>query len=369
MKKALSVFLILLIGLTLFSGCAEENKTQRTTQIPENGIISREVFQDIKENDDIGIFNGNNNDITYQWLFIGSTITQSKDENLNVNFSNAKTEEIKTKLSVNHVQEFSFESDEEFDGSPSLSVYFAVPWEADSAEIYRYASDLGEPVLVSTVALENSPNAIVTFIPKEYKGLFYIVGVKTEGTDKTVADYTSKPQNAVTDTKNNEKDKYLTDPIPEGKPQPVEPEEVTVTDSKKYTCTLSIKCTTILDNMDSFNKDKLPVLPQDGVIMATRTVVFSEGESVFDVLKRETRNSKIHMESVFTPIYNSAYVEGINNLYEFDCGELSGWMYKVNGWFPNYGCSRYMIQNGDVIEWVYTCDLGRDVGGYFLTEE
>ena len=57
------------------------------------------------------------------------------------------------------------------------------------------------------------------------------------------------------------------------------------------------------------------------------------------------------------------YIEGIHNLYEFDCGDLSGWMYKVNGWFPNYGCSRYQLKQGDVIEWVYTCDLGKDVGG------
>lgn len=43
-------------------------------------------------------------------------------------------------------------------------------------------------------------------------------------------------------------------------------------------------------------------------------------------------------------MYNSAYIEGINNLYEFDCGSLSGWMYKVNEWFPNYGCSRYVLK-------------------------
>ena len=55
--------------------------------------------------------------------------------------------------------------------------------------------------------------------------------------------------------------------------------------------------------------------------------------------------------------------QGIHNLYEFDCGELSGWMYNVNGWFPNYGCSRYALQDGDVIRWRYTCDLGADVGG------
>ncbi len=71
------------------------------------------------------------------------------------------------------------------------------------------------------------------------------------------------------------------------------------------------------------------------------------------------------MEFEDTPIYNSAYIEGIANLYEFDCGELSGWMYKVNGWFPNYGCSRYQLKAGDKVEWVYTCDLGVDVRGYY----
>ena len=44
-----------------------------------------------------------------------------------------------------------------------------------------------------------------------------------------------------------------------------------------------------------------------------------------------------------------------------------GWMYKVNGWFPNYGCSRYQLKEGDTIEWVYTCDLGVDVGGFYST--
>jgi hypothetical protein len=115
--------------------------------------------------------------------------------------------------------------------------------------------------------------------------------------------------------------------------------------------------------MDKFNKDKLEVLPPDGIIYETKEVTFYEGESVFDVLLREMKKNKIQMEFEMTPVYNSNYIEGINNIYEFDCGELSGWMYRVNGWFPNYGCSRYMLKDGDVIEWIYTCDLGRDIGG------
>ena len=102
--------------------------------------------------------------------------------------------------------------------------------------------------------------------------------------------------------------------------------------------------------------------------MAARTVAFNEGDTVFTVLQRETRASNIHMEFSNNPMFNSVYIEGINNLYEFDCGELSGWMYKVNGWFPNYGCSNYTLKQDDVIEWVYTCDLGKDVGGDKATQ-
>ena len=104
----------------------------------------------------------------------------------------------------------------------------------------------------------------------------------------------------------------------------------------------------------------------DGVLLAETSVTFSPGESVFDVLQRVCRENRIHMESSWTPMYNSAYIEGIYNLYEFDVGDGSGWMYKVNDWFPNYGCSRYQVQPGDVICWVYTCDLGYDVGGGFM---
>lgn len=160
------------------------------------------------------------------------------------------------------------------------------------------------------------------------------------------------------------KDKYLTEPVPEGKPVPVEPQE-TVIGTTARTCTLSVRCDTILKNIKWLDPEKVELVPKDGVIFPATKVTFYEGESVFNLLQREMKRNRIHMEFENTPIYNSAYIEGINNLYEFDCGELSGWMYKVNGWFPNYGCSRYALNNGDVIEWVYTCDLGIDVGGYY----
>ena len=161
------------------------------------------------------------------------------------------------------------------------------------------------------------------------------------------------------------KDKYLTDPVPEGKPLPVEPQDTVISD-KELTCTLSVRCDTILDNMEWLNSEKAEIVPKDGVIFAEKAVTFYEGESVFNLLLREMKRNKIHMEFEDTPIYNSAYIEGIANIYEFDCGELSGWMYKVNDWFPNYGCSRYQLKAGDKVEWLFTCNLGADVGGYNL---
>lgn len=129
-------------------------------------------------------------------------------------------------------------------------------------------------------------------------------------------------------------------------------------------CTLSVRC----DNAVGKAEEKNAVIPQNGIILPETSVVFEDGESVFDVLVRTMKEHKIHLEFVNTPIYNSVYIEGINNLYEYDCGELSGWMYRVNGEFPNYGCSQYILKDGDKAEWVYTCDLGKDVGGEYSAQ-
>ena len=127
--------------------------------------------------------------------------------------------------------------------------------------------------------------------------------------------------------------------------------------------TISITAATLLDNMDKFDSAKKSLLPEDGVLVSTRSVPFKEGSTVFDALVAVTKDQRVHMEYVSTPLYKSNYIEGIANIYEMDAGPLSGWMYKVNGVFPSVGCGRYELKAGDVIEWIYTCDLGRDIGG------
>lgn len=137
------------------------------------------------------------------------------------------------------------------------------------------------------------------------------------------------------------------------------------TSAQKHYVTVSIRCDTILDNMENLKPGLEEFVPADGVILAPTQVEILEGETAFDVLKRVTRNLGIQMEFRNDPLYSGAYVEGIGHLYEFDCGGGSGWMYKVNGWFPNYGCSQYQLKDGDTMEWCYTCDVGKDVGDQY----
>lgn len=124
-----------------------------------------------------------------------------------------------------------------------------------------------------------------------------------------------------------------------------------------YSCTIRISCATILNHMDSLKPEKAGLIPADGVILATRTVTFTDGETVYDVLRQACRDAGVPLDATYSPAYGTAYVRGINNIYEFDCGNLSGWKYCVNGVYPNYGCSAYVLKEGDVIQWNYTCDM------------
>ena len=144
-----------------------------------------------------------------------------------------------------------------------------------------------------------------------------------------------------------------------------ESSEISEISESKTACTISISCQTLLNNLDRVKKNKLAVIPSNAVILSAVKAEFAEGESVFDVTKRVCMENKIPFEFTLAPIYNTAYIEGIGNIYEFDCGSTSGWLYKVNGEFLSYGCSDCKLSDGDVIEWVYTCDLGKDVGNEY----
>ena len=102
------------------------------------------------------------------------------------------------------------------------------------------------------------------------------------------------------------------------------------------------------------------IVPPSGVILPRTTFEFQDGDTVYDVLRQAGRAHGISISSRGTTF--GVYIEGINGLFEFDGGPLSGWMYSVNDWYPNFGAAVYFLQPGDRIEWNYTTDLGRDLG-------
>ena len=114
--------------------------------------------------------------------------------------------------------------------------------------------------------------------------------------------------------------------------------------------TLTIRCDTIVD------KSSAPHIPRDGVVLDTSTFDLAEGETVYDILAQAARKNGISID-----VNSVGYVSGIAYIYELDFGSLSGWMYFVNGESPNVSCNRYVLSDGDEIEWLYSCDIGNDL--------
>lgn len=127
------------------------------------------------------------------------------------------------------------------------------------------------------------------------------------------------------------------------------------------TATLTIRCDALGDALKT--SDKAAFLPADGVILETTEFPISEGETVFELLDQAARAYRIQVDSRGAQVgtRGSVYVSGIGYLYEFDFGELSGWMYRVNGDTPSVGCGEYELQPGDRVEWAYTLNMGRDL--------
>ena len=386
----------------MLCGCSLDitpRSLEQSMEIPDDGIITARVLEELKKDNGVITFCGQSGDVIYEWTVFGSDIETPKDTNLKLEV----TEDTEGRIA------FRLCTEEDFSFAPVLSLHATQLWNADSAVVYRGNGETQDAICSASVT--GSKTSVLNFTLSQ-AGSFTVVAEETsqgeepvsattENTsqaEKATTESTSQTEKATTGTTEKEtqtadapkkttevdpyltesksgggrvlsdgkqtgQDQYLTDPVPQGKPMPVEPEDQTIDQGRSYTCTFSIECATILNNLDDLNEDKLDAVPSNGVILPKTTVTFYEGESVYDVLQRVCSENGIHMEASWTPIYNSAYVEGIHNLYEFDCGTGSGWMYRVNGWYPNYGCSRYQLAQGDNVEWRYTCDLGADIGG------
>lgn len=123
------------------------------------------------------------------------------------------------------------------------------------------------------------------------------------------------------------------------------------------TVTVSIECKTILNNYDKLEEHlkNETYVPADGIISESQKYALRDGDTAISMLKRITRYNKIHLE------FSGGYVEGINYIYQFSCGDLSGWMLKINGNLTSVGSGNTILKDGDSVLWVYSCSLGLDI--------
>ena len=381
-RKSFQILIALVLMMVLlFTGCSKSSSEkkdggetgealQEVNEIPEDGIITKEQFKTVAGKDMEVSFTGETEDgISYTWTYQASMIQNPEDQNLKIDFSKENLDDIKKQANdAKDALKLTM-----YGGGviavPTLTVVLPEQWESDTGLLLKEQG--GKLARLSDVTIDNQEEEKTTLVMSvtTLEGDSYIVG-GVAGTQNKGASAANQNNGTSGQTGNNGKTgKNGTNgsngndtASSQQNSNDDDVENDVKTGQSTHTCTISISCASILNNMDKLASGKEEFVPADGLILAPSTIEFEEGESVHDVLKRVCKEAGIHMESTYTPAYNSAYVEGINQLYEYDCGELSGWMYNVNGWFPNYGCSQYTVSDGDVIQWVYTCDLGEDVG-------
>ncbi len=127
--------------------------------------------------------------------------------------------------------------------------------------------------------------------------------------------------------------------------------------------TIEIRCDTIIGKTPTANKTNIDkYIPEDGTILEKISVEISSEATVSELLQQACKDNGIQLEQEGNGKLGYAYVKGIQYLYELDYGDISGWMYRVNGEFPSVGCGEYKLEDGDEVQWLYTCELGRDIG-------
>ena len=122
-------------------------------------------------------------------------------------------------------------------------------------------------------------------------------------------------------------------------------ENQTTEAKQEQSCEFLISCKTVLSNKSALQSNYQ--VPSGGKIYEKK-MECEAGDTVMDVLKRTGVDIDV----------SKGYVAGIDGLYEFDCGKNSGWMYRVNGKFPNYMAGKCKLHDGDKVEWLYTCVRG-----------
>lgn len=165
---------------------------------------------------------------------------------------------------------------------------------------------------------------------------------KTENNGAAEQESTARPneKNTETETRRETSTKATTQVAPQttaGRTETTSKEKQTITVSFSVSC-----------------KNALPYgsdVPQSGYIIGQTQLTLKQGQTVFDALEAACEKNGVSLR-----YQSKSYITGIGGLNEKDCGGASGWMYRVNGTNPRKAASKYVLKDGDTVEWYYVTD-------------
>ena len=221
MKRLLSLLwaFIILLSLCACQGNLGGVNLKDDIPIPDSGEIEKSLLSQIKSENAIGVFTGKDGELSYEWVIFGSDIQDTKNVNLKVAMAE-KADGLTVTLSQK----------ESFGFSALLSVSLHSKWDAQSATAFAGSKAIASVSVTgsdTTVLNLTADGTVSEFVirpdPLPEEPAPETTAPETEATVPGVTqdDYLSRPQNGSSTVYTGEKDQYLTDPVPEGKPKPV----------------------------------------------------------------------------------------------------------------------------------------------------
>ncbi|WP_241559467.1 DUF4430 domain-containing protein [Lacticaseibacillus hulanensis] len=406
--------LIALLAVALLAGCGKNaaaqtsstgSKTVTTTKLAKNGVVTKAQMKNLANKGGQFTLSGKHDGIKYSWTYDSAQVKNPTKQKLALTITNAKSKAALAKVpGAKNLIGIKF-AQFHLAGAPTLTITIPKRWSASAAVLLsgnKLTVDSATPVNLKQTAKTTQLSFKVTSVHRTV----YLVG--TTKTDKTktikkakvvakkeatkatstkakakkaasktkkhaaatsksssAASSASKASSSSKDAGSSSSHAVATSSAAVKHATHKTKHATAKATSSAPTVTISINASTAAHHLDQIKDNKKNSVPKSGVILPPTKVTLKTGESVYDVLKQVTAERGIQMEARWTPAYNAYYITGIHNLYEFDGGAASGWMYSVDGWFPNYGASSYKdLKNGSVIKWLYTLELGADVGGH-----
>lgn len=237
-------------------------------------------------------------------------------------------------------------SSEQTSDISEVSVQNAKEVEKDKAQTKKETTEKGEKASTAAKSVSKKDNKKTTDSSK-----------KSNSNSKSNSKSNTKSQSNTESKKKYSKEKESAADSKADKPKTTlkkeKDDKVTQTTSSEINCSITIECKSILNNMDDLKPEHEKYVPKNGIMLDSYKTTLKSKSTVYDLLKKACKDNKITYTARDT-MY-SVYIAGINNIDEFDCGKDSGWMYSVNGSFPNVSADSKKLKDGDKVVFTYTC--------------